>query len=188
MWKDKMNSNVILFPTDTVYGLGSLPNKKALDKIFDIKKRDRNKKIIALVSKKETINKIIETNDLIDKIIDKFFPGPITLIAKSTPFIKELLGYEDIGVRIPNNKMALEIIEKFGGILMTTSANISGKEAPKKYSEIDEEILKLVDHKYIDDSNLSGISSSIFKIDGENITLLREGNISLIELIKLKEE
>ncbi|WP_231101826.1 L-threonylcarbamoyladenylate synthase [Streptobacillus moniliformis] len=183
-----MNSNVILFPTDTVYGLGSLPNKKALDKIFDIKKRDRNKKIIALVSKKETINKIVETNDLIDKIIDKFFPGPITLIAKSTPFIKELLGYKDIGVRIPNNKMALEIIEKFGGILMTTSANISGKEAPKKYSEIDEEILKLVDHKYIDDSNLSGISSSIFKIDGENITLLREGNISLIELIKLKEE
>ncbi|WP_066901418.1 L-threonylcarbamoyladenylate synthase [Streptobacillus notomytis] len=183
-----MNNSVILFPTDTVYGIGTLPNKKALDKIFNIKKRDKNKKIIALVSKKNMINKVIETNNLIDKIVDKFFPGPITLIVKSTPFIKELLGYEDIGVRIPNNKLALEIIDKFGGILMTTSANISGKDAPRKSFEIDKEILDAVDYKYIDDNNISGISSSIFKIDGEDITLLREGKISLIELTKLKEE
>ncbi|WP_156299731.1 L-threonylcarbamoyladenylate synthase [Streptobacillus canis] len=183
-----MNNTVILFPTDTVYGLGCLPQKEALDRIFKIKNRDKNKKIIALVSKKETINKIIETNQLIDKITDRFFPGPITVIAKSTPFIKELLGYEDIGIRMPNNELALEIIEKYGGILMTTSANISGKDAPKLSSEIDEEILKAADHTYIDDSNLSGISSSIFKINGEDITILRKGTIPLIELVKLKEE
>ncbi|NYV28387.1 threonylcarbamoyl-AMP synthase [Streptobacillus felis] len=183
-----MDKPVILFPTDTVYGIGTLPKKEALEKIFKIKNRDKNKKIIALVSKKETINKIIKTNNFIDKIIDKFFPGAITIISKSTPFIKNLLGYEDIGVRMPNNKLALEIIEKHGGILMTTSANISGKEAPKTSLEIDDLILNSVDIKYIDDSNLSGITSSIFKIEGEEITLLREGSIPLIEIVKLKEE
>lgn len=122
------------------------------------------------------------------KIIKKFFPGEITIIAKATKYIQEKLDYEYIGVRMPNNKVALDLISKSGGILMTTSANLSGEKSCYKFKEISKEILEKVDGYIDDDSSLSGQASSIFKIEDEDILILREGKISIDQLNDLKEE
>lgn len=183
-------NGIIIFPTDTVYGMGVLPKKEALKKVYEIKKRDVNKKIVALVSSKEMAKSIIQKDFIAYKLIDKFFPGAFTLISKGKEEFLNKIGYsEDIGVRMPNNKIALKIIEEAGGILMTTSVNLSGEKAAISIYDIDENIANKVD-LIIENENekISKKASSIFKILDGNISLIREGDISLEEVLKYKEE
>lgn len=183
------NTEVILFPTDTVYGIGVRPNKKGLERLYKIKKRDKNKKIVALVSNKEKAKEILEENILVYALIDEFFPGELTIISKAKKDFLNLLGYsDDIGVRLPNNKKALDIIEKFGGILMTSSANISGNNPSVRFSEIPLEIIEQVDLSIIDDEGLSGLSSTIVKIIDDDISLIRTGNFEIEKIYKFKED
>lgn len=182
-------SKIILFPTDTVYGIGALPIKNEIQKLYDIKKRDKNKKIIALVSSKEKVFEIFEDNEFLRFLVDKLFPGEVTLISKAKKEFLDKTGYiGDIGVRMPGNKIAQEIIDSQGGILMTTSANLSGKPTPKTFSEIEKEILENVDECIKNDEDLSGQSSSIFKVLNDNIFEIREGNVKFEYLLSLKED
>lgn len=183
-----INNGIILFPTDTVYGLGVLPNDEALKKLYNLKKRDENKKVVALVSSKEKAKFLLEKNVLAEKIIDKFFPGEITIIAKRNKENFKNIDYEYLGVRMPNSKLAIELIDSVGGILMTSSANISGQSAVYKFEDISKEILENVDIVFKEEENLSGRASSIFKIENDEISILRKGNISFEEVKKLKEE
>jgi sua5/yciO/yrdC/ywlC family protein len=182
-------SKIILFPTDTVYGIGSLPIQSEIQRLYDIKKREKNKKIIALVSSKEKVFEIFEYSSFIKFLVDKLFPGEVTLISKAKKDFLDKTGYiGDIGVRMPSNRLAQELIESQGGILMTTSANLSGDPTPKSFSEIKKEILERVDEYIEKDEDLSGVSSSIFKISDDNILEIREGNIKLEYLLALKED
>lgn len=183
-----INNGIVLFPTDTVYGLGVLPNDEALKKLYNLKKRDENKKVVALVSSKEKAKFLLEKNVLVEKIIDKFFPGEITIIAKRNKENFKNIDYEYLGVRMPNSKLAIELIDSVGGILMTSSANISGQSAVYKFEDISKEILENVDIVFKEEENLSGRASSIFKIENDEISILRKGNISFEEVKKLKEE
>ena len=145
------NGGVAVFPTDTVYGIGSLPEKKAVEKIYKIKKRDFSKKIIALISNRKILSNLInETSENMDKIsniLKKYWPGELTLIFRANQnFTKKFdKDMQTIGIRIPKNKIALEIIKESGGILLTSSANISGKSSVKKIEDLSEELLKNVD-------------------------------------------
>lgn len=172
-------NEAIIFPTDTVYGLGVLPKKEALEKIYSIKNRERNKKIVALVSTKEKAKEILEKNDLVYDIVDKYFPGEITIISKASKKYFDLLGYDNIGVRMPNNKKTLEILDSVGGVLMTTSANISGEEAPSKFNNISKKILDKVSCYIEKDEGLSGKASSIYMIENNKIITIRDGNVKL---------
>ena len=126
---------VVIFPTDTVYGIGTLPKKKSVEKIYKIKHRDFSKKIIALVSDVEKIQAMIDETPQnlkkIRKIIDKFWPGELTIIFNANKdFTKNFdENLDTIGIRIPKNKIALELIKNAGGIILTTSANLSGEPA-----------------------------------------------------------
>lgn len=171
----------LVFPTDTVYGLACIPTKEALEKIYIIKQRDKSKKIIALISDISNIKEI--TNDIDYNIVEKFFPGPLSIICKSNERFKELVG-NTIGIRMPNNKLTRDIIRKYGGILMVTSANISGEPSPKKFSEIPKEIISNVNIVYKDDKNLSGIPSTIISFIDNKYELIREGEIKFEDIIK----
>lgn len=185
------NGRVGIFPTDTVYGIGSLPLKKSVEKIYEIKKRDYSKKIIALISSKNKLINLIDKNENIEKIvdvIDKFWPGELSIIFKANKnftknFDDEL---ETIGVRIPKNEITLEIIEKCGGILLTTSANLSGEEAVTEIEKINKSVLEKVDF-ILEEKNikLSGKPSTIIKFENGKVELLREGNILIEEIEKL---
>lgn len=182
-------TDVILFPTDTVYGIGVKPNKEALNKLYEIKKRDRNKKIVALVSSKEKAYEILEENILVYNIIDKCFPGELTIISKANVDFLEKLGYsDDIGVRMPSNNIALKIIEDAGGILMTSSANLSGENAAIRFEDVSSQIINNVDIVIKNDNGLSGTSSSIYKIIENEIFEVRKGNFKIDNIEKIKEE
>ncbi|BBM35719.1 L-threonylcarbamoyladenylate synthase [Pseudoleptotrichia goodfellowii] len=185
-----LEGGVAVFPTDTVYGIGTLPREKSVRKIYEIKKRDFSKKIIALIDDISRLDKIIsETFENIEKILpvlEKFWPGELTVIFKAnteftSKFDKEL---ETIGVRIPKNETALDIIKNTGGILLTTSANISGEEAVTELDKLSKEIREKADYVIGDNSKLTGKPSTIIKYENGNIGLLRKGNISSEDIKK----
>ncbi|NWO18909.1 threonylcarbamoyl-AMP synthase [Leptotrichia sp. oral taxon 223] len=182
---------VAIFPTDTVYGIGTLPEKKYVEKIYKIKKRDFSKKIIALISDKKILSELIDETDenmkKIENILEKYWPGELTVIFQANQnFTKNFdKNMETIGIRIPKNKTALEIIKKSGGVLLTTSANISGENAVTKAKSLSKELLKNVDAVVQNENTeLTGNPSTIVKYENGKFSLLREGNVSFTEIME----
>lgn len=185
------NGGIAVFPTDTVYGLGAVPLKKSIEKIYEIKKRDFSKKIIALINDISNLNEMIdETSENMDKIspvLREYWPGELTVIFKANrkftrKFDEEL---ETIGVRIPKNETALEIIKNAGGIVLTTSANISGENPVTRLNSLNKEIREKADCVIEDESTLTGKPSTIVKYENGEIELLRKGNVPIENIKKL---
>lgn len=172
----------IIFPTDTVYGIGAIPTKKAVDEIYRLKKRDKSKKIIALVSSTDKIYDIAE--DIDENIINHFMPGALTVIFRAKPKMYDIVG-ETIGVRIPDSKLTLELIESVGGILMTSSANISGNPPAKTVSELSKDLVENVECILTSDQILTGIPSTIISYIDKKYALIREGEIPFEKIINL---
>lgn len=186
-----INGGIAVFPTDTVYGLGAVPLKKSIEKIYEIKKRDFSKKIIALINDISNLNEMIdETSENMDKIspvLREYWPGELTVIFKADrkftrKFDEEL---ETIGVRIPKNETALEIIKNAGGIVLTTSANISGENPVTRLNSLNKEIREKADCVIEDESALTGKPSTIVKYENGEIELLRKGNVPIENIKKL---
>lgn len=173
---------LIIFPTDTVYGIGcGIFDLDSIEKIYQIKKRTKDKPLACLCASLEQINEIAYVDDKATKLIEAFLPGPLTLILKSKESVIEKIGYETIGVRIPNSKIALKLLSKMGPML-TTSVNDSGLLPINKYEEIIEKYGNLVDEIYPPISNISCVASTVlYYINGE-FKLLREGEISLTQI------
>jgi len=175
---------VVVFPTDTVYGLGCNPyNHEAVLSLYEIKKRKKTKPFPVIGYSKKELEKIVEFNSLEEKIADKFWPGPITLILKiKDKEIQKSLDLEGkIAVRVPNNQCILALLKECK-LLVGTSANISGtgpfndpKECGKNLSGYD---------LLIDGGIISGQGeSTIVEIENNDVKILRKGNVSE-EMIK----
>lgn len=146
------NDALIIYPTDTVYGLaGSIDSIKAINNIYKAKERNFNSPLIALISDFKYIEKIanIKTNNYekVKKLTEKFWPGALTIILEKKEIIPSIMvsNGNTIGIRIPNLDLNIKIIEACGGILPTTSANISGEPSPKSFLELSEKIKERVD-------------------------------------------
>lgn len=132
---------VVLYPTDTLYGLGvNIFDENALKRLYDIKNRSINKPISVCVSNMDWIPKIARVNHETLQVISKLLPGPYTVILKKKDCISELLtaGSENIGIRIPDNDLCRKISQKFP--ITTSSANISGEETKRSVEEILEQL------------------------------------------------
>ena len=175
---------IVVFPTDTVYGLGCNPyNHDAVLSLYEIKKRKKTKSFPVLGYSKKELEKIAEFNSLEEKIAEKFWPGPITLILKiKDKEIQKSLDLEGkIAVRVPNNQCVLALLKECK-LLVGTSANISGtgpfndpKECGKNLSGYD---------LLIDGGIISGQGeSTIVEIENNDVKILRKGNVSE-EMIK----
>lgn len=177
-----LKGRAIIIPTDTVYGLAAIPEKSAIENLYLLKKRDKNKKILALVADYEDFKKL--TDDVDYNIVRTFLPGALSIVCKTNEKYKNLFG-DTIGIRIPNDDIARDIIRRCGGILMTTSANISGEPPATKISNISKDLLDNVDLIIETKSHLSGIPSTIISyIDGK-YSLLRAGQINFDEILKI---
>ncbi len=167
---------VIIYPTDTVYGLGADPyNKDAIDKIYEIKGRDRDKPFPLLSNSIDIINNIAYLDPQSIKLTKIFWPGALTLILPlKDEKLKSILSINKIGVRIPNSECALNIIKACNGILIGTSANISGKMSARSIEELDPLLIERVD-LVLEDNIMLGIESSI--IDMIDKKIIREGYI-----------
>ena len=106
---------VIIFPTDTIYGMGcQLYDKVALERIYEIKKRSHDKDIPVLVSSIVQINVIAKYDSKALRIMQNFWPGPLTLILQSTPDFYNKTGDKTIAIRIPDHYVTIELINNFG--------------------------------------------------------------------------
>jgi len=180
------DGGVVVFPTDTVYGVGCDPfNKKSVDKIYKIKNRSKTKPFPILVYSMKEANQIADFDSDSQRLAEKFWPGPLTLILKlkDSRIEKSLDVKERIAVRVPNNKCLLELLSscKF---LIGTSANISGQES---FTNSEECYNSLSDFDvFLDGGNLEGKGEStiIEIIDGKPI-IHRSGALRKEEILEL---
>ena len=175
---------VIVFPTDTVYGLGCNPyNRDAVLSIYEIKKREKTKPFPVIGYSKEELERIAEFNKLEEKIAEKFWPGAITLIlkVKDKEIQKSLSLGEKIAVRVPNNKCALALLKECK-LLVGTSANISGTEPFSDPKECNENLTGY--DLFMDGGIISSKGeSTIVEIENNDVKILRKCGISK-EMIK----
>jgi L-threonylcarbamoyladenylate synthase len=177
---------IIAFPTDTVYGVGGdIFNEAAINSIYRLKNRPTNKPINALISSEDQLKMIVESIPADARsIIKKFWPGPLTIILKKKTEVSDKVtcSLDTIGVRMPNNRVALEIIKKFEKPLATTSANISDKPSPLTaedvYNNFHESLPMIIDSQ----EKAMGIESTIITFASHKPRILRIGAITKEEL------
>lgn len=171
---------LIIYPTETCYGLGAdATNLRAVRKIIEVKARKTGKFIPIIISDMKMAEKYIVLNKDIKKLMRKFMPGPLTLVAKKKKIkTKRLLG----GFRIPSNRFAINLVRRFGKPITATSANISGKNPIYKISDIKKIFTDKVD-LIIDSGNLLRRKpSTVFDVSSKRI--LRKGKILKREILK----
>ena len=179
-----LNSDgVISFVTDTVWGIGCLPSsEKAVEKIYEIKGRDRTKPLILMSNKIEYLLPYVENMSKTAKnLAEKYLPGALTIIVnKSAKTPLYMTSQKDtVGIRIPNNCVFSKLCENIDGhVLATTSANLSGQPSAKTLQEAKSFIGDHVD--YIvenEEDNAKGLESTVILALDENIKILRQGSI-----------
>jgi len=181
------NGGLVIFPTETVYGLGAIAtNPEAVDKIFISKGRANDNPLIVHLSDKEEINKYAYiTNEVERKLIDEFMPGPFTLILKKKNIIPNNVSanLDTVGIRIPLNKIANTILKYENLPIAAPSANISGKPSGTNVEDIIEEFQNKVDY-IIDGANTDiGLESTVVKVINNIPTILRPGYITKEDII-----
>ncbi|MBP5445906.1 MAG: threonylcarbamoyl-AMP synthase [Acholeplasmatales bacterium] len=177
-------SKVIIFPTDTVYGIGcDIFDLEGIERIYKIKNRSKDKPLACLCANLEQIEDIAYLSEDARKLINLFLPGPLTIILKSKPIVLDKIGYKTIGVRIPNNKIALDILNEHGPML-TTSVNESGNVPLNEYDDIKANYNHLVDYIYNTNTKSSNISSTVIDLTDDRLRILRIGEIPLSSIEK----
>ena len=171
----------LIFPTETVFGIGiKATSESNYERLVEIKKRPPDKPFTLMCSDISQFENLVEINDATRKIIEHFMPGAITLILKTKKEVPHFidLGTGFVGVRIPDDEFVLKMISKVGASLLVPSANKSG-ETPALNSKVAYEYFKDDDVSIVEGECINGLASTIIKIDGEEISLIRKGPISL---------
>lgn len=175
---------VIVYPTDTCYGIGAdITNKRAFYKVYDIKNRPHNKPLSVIVKNTSQINDLAIINELQKKYIDKYFPGQVTLIFLTLD--QDIFPFSSIGIRIPNYKTTELISQSLNSAYITTSANISNY--PPAY-EVREFINQLSGNGLKPDLILDAGKlplknlSTVVDLTGDKLKILRQGAVNVKEL------
>jgi L-threonylcarbamoyladenylate synthase len=177
---------VSAFRTDTFYGLGADPfNREALRVIWKLKGREEGKPILLLISDQSQVERFIPSRSaLFDTIAEKFWPGPITLIGKANAELPEELtaGTGTIGLRLPDDKRARDLVRACGGVLTATSANLSGSLPARSAEEVRTYFPDGLD-LIVDDGEVTVEQpSTVLDLSQEKPLIVREGAVSNREL------
>ena len=182
-----VSGGLVIFPTETVYGLGALAtNPKAVDEIFIAKGRANDNPLIVHLANIEEIKKYATiSNDIERKLIDAFMPGPFTIILKKKNNIPDNVSahLDTVGIRIPSNKIANAILSYQNIPIAAPSANISGKPSGTDIADITNEFMDKVDY-IIDGNNTDiGLESTVVKVIDNIPTILRPGYITKEDIL-----
>ncbi len=176
-----VGGGVIAIPTDTVYGLAaSVFSAPALARVYEIKGRPLDRSLPVLVSSIEALERLTEPlDDRVASVLDRYWPGPLTVVLPARHGFDQFLVSESggIGVRMPNHPLALEVIEKAGGAIACTSANLSGQPPARSAAEVAASIGDVTD--LILDGGIApgGVASTVILIREGLISVIREGAI-----------
>ena len=176
------NGGVVLFPTETVYGIGANAlDEQAVNKIFIAKGRASDNPLIVHISDFDMLDKLVSKINIIEKkLIEKFWPGPLTIIFDKKEIIPNNVtaNLNTVGIRFPSNKIANKLIEYSNLPIAAPSANISGKPSGTKIEDIIQELDGKVD--YIIDGGITdiGVESTVVRVIENKVHILRPGKIT----------
>jgi len=173
------SGGLVAFPTETVYGIAaSLSDDKAIERLYEVKMRDRGKPFTVHIADIGMIEKMgCAVTPEAKRLIDKFWPGPLTVILKSKDGRKT-------GFRMPSNKVALELIKAARVPVVAPSANISGNKPPTDAESVLEELDGLIELVVDSGPTAIGIESTVVDMTVSPPKVLREGAIRTKEIVK----
>jgi len=172
------NGGLVIMPTETVYGIGAnMLNKQTQDRLYDIKKRPKDKPFSLHIDEKENIEDFAQDIPILAyKLIDKFWPGPLTIILKAKDRLK-FWSQDTVGLRMPDNEIALRLISHAQIPIVCPSANISGKPAPVDFNQALLDLKGLVDFAIDAGKTKLGVESSVVDLAFKPFRILREAAI-----------
>lgn len=167
---------LVIYPTDTVYGIAAnMYNEQGVSKVFTSKKRSLNKPLSLCLAELESIKDVAFMDDDTETIVEHLFPGPFTVILRKKKVVSTLLtaGTNNIGIRIPDNKLSRDLASDFP--ITSTSANISGMNVPESPNEVIKQLGSSVD--LVLDAGVCkyGLHSTVVDMTGENPVVVRKG-------------
>lgn len=176
------NGGLVLFPTETVYGIGANGlNEIAVKKIFEAKGRAQDNPLILHISNFEMLDEIAtDITELEHKLMDFFWPGPFTIILNKKEIVPSVVtgGLNTVAVRMPSNKIANRLIQYAGVPIAAPSANISGRPSGTCLDDIYEELAAKMDY-IIDGGKCEvGLESTVVKVENGEVRILRPGKIT----------
>lgn len=168
---------VIAYPTDTIYGIGcDIFNRKGVRKIYQIKQRDPRKPFSFICADLSDVSNYAQVSNFAYKIMRRHLPGPYTFVLEATRAVPDLLTtrQKTVGIRIPDNPIALSIVKELGHPLVTTSVNVSGEDIMNDPYDIHQELGNHLD-VVVDGGIVTGDPSTIISLIDDRVELLREG-------------
>ena len=180
-----LNGGIVAFPTDTVFGLGCVINKQAIDKIYSAKGRSFDKPLPMMCNGLKMIESVAKVSEGASKIINKFVPGALTLIFNKKDNVEDFVtnGKPTIGIRVPDDKWILDLISELNQPILVTSANLSDTDSLTKWEDVYSQLNGKIDAIVTEDASGETSSTIIDVTDG--IKLLRQGPISLDDIMEV---
>lgn len=175
------NGGLVAFPTETVYGLGADGlNETAVKKIYEAKGRPSDNPLILHVSSVEMAEKVGYINETARKVIDRFWPGPITVIVEKKEIVGSVVsaGLKTVALRMPENETARKLIEAAETPIAAPSANISGRPSPTRFEDVYEDLNGRIDMIIKSDNSEIGIESTITDTTSNPPEILRPGGVT----------
>lgn len=179
---------LVVYPTDTLYGLGcNALDEDAISAVFDVKKRDRGKPLSVTVCNLKMLRKYAVFDERAMRVMEPFLPSPVTFLVKKRMLPDSLTGGSDkVGVRIPEDRTALKLVMEAGVPIVATSANISGRPSSETVEEALAQ-LPAVD-LFLDSGRRSGLPSTIVDLTLDPPEIVREGKKSSWEILRVIQE
>lgn len=180
-----LSGQVIGYPTDTVYGLGANAlNAQAVARVFELKGRDRYRPILVIAGNMAQAQQLVVLSELAERLAQRFWPGPLTLVLPARPGVPPHLLSADgkLGLRIPRHPICLELLNRCGVPITSTSGNISGQRNPVSAEDLLASFGDRLDLIIDSGPARSPAPSTVVTFIDDEIILLREGVISRLEL------
>ena len=178
------NGGIIVFPTDTAFGIGCrIDNKKAIEKLFKLRRRPQNQPAPVLVANLEMAKEYVKeiTDEVITKLINPYWPGALTIVLQCRiSKVPELVrgGGNTIGLRMPNNNLVLALINRAGVPVLGPSANFHGEKTPFSIKDLNPELVKLADY-VLDGECLFNNISTVIDVTKKPWRILRQGQLEI---------
>jgi L-threonylcarbamoyladenylate synthase len=171
--------DIIIIPTDTVFGLAAvLYDDVALERIYHLKGREQSKQIPVLVASANDVDAFARTDERFSRLAGAFWPGPLSIVLPTTEAHMEKTGEQTVAVRMPADPVALGLLRSVGP-LRATSLNKSGEPPVVSYEDALERFADKVDHVYGGpDTLMSETASTVIAFDHDEVKILRQGMIT----------
>lgn len=171
------NGGVVAYPTDTTYGIGcSIFSKKGIERIYQIKQRDKKKPFSFICSDMAEIARYARVSNYAFKQLRRLLPGAYTFVLEANSVVPDLVQTKQrtVGIRMPDNEICLAIVRELGAPIVTTSANLSGEEPIGNPWAVEHELGKQLD-LVVDGGDLTADVSSVVSLIGDRPEVLRKG-------------